>query len=303
MPQGTVLGPLYFLIYINDINQNLSKLSKMRLFADDSLVYREIKNSKDCKALQEDLDSLQEWEKTWKMEFHPDKCQVLKITNKKNKVEDEYTLHGQTLKESNKAKYLGVTIDNKLDWKEHQNAMCNKANNVLAFLKRNLGKCPTNIKDKCYKAFVKPILGYGGCVWDPHHKNKIENIEKVQKRAGRFVTNNYRMSHGNTKKNMSKLGWIPLEEDRARNKVTRLFKTINNITTIPINNLSTTKVNTRRGNNKFLIPHSSVDSHKYSYFPSTLRLWNNLPSSIKLGSDVNTFKKNIKHIELIPLKR
>ena len=74
--------------------------------------------------------------------------------------------------------------------------MCHKANNTLAFLKRNTDKCPLHIKDKCYKAFVKPVLEYGGCVWDPHYKNQIEKIEKVQKRAARYVTNNYSMTHG-----------------------------------------------------------------------------------------------------------
>ena len=97
VPQGTVLGPLFFLMYINDINQNLSKGTKMRLFADDSLVYREIKSINDCIELQKDLDELQIWEKNWKMEFHPDKCQVLKITNKKNPIQAKYQLHGQSL--------------------------------------------------------------------------------------------------------------------------------------------------------------------------------------------------------------
>ena len=117
------------------------------------------------------------------MEFHPDKCQVITVTNKKKLINANYQLHNQTLKETNKAKYLGIIIDNKLEWKDQQKAVCHKANNTLAFLKRNLGKCPMHIKDKCYKAFVKPILGYGGCVWDPHHKNQIESIEKNPKES------------------------------------------------------------------------------------------------------------------------
>ena len=82
VPQGTVLGPLFFLVYINDISKGLSNGTKIRLFADDSLLYRTIKTPKDSEILQKDLDSLQIWEKTWKMEFHPGKCQLLKITNK-----------------------------------------------------------------------------------------------------------------------------------------------------------------------------------------------------------------------------
>ena len=82
VPQGTVLGPLFFLIYINDISKGLSKGTKIRLFADDSLLYRTIKNPSDSAILQKDLNTLQLWEKKWKMEFHPGKCQLLRTTNK-----------------------------------------------------------------------------------------------------------------------------------------------------------------------------------------------------------------------------
>ena len=193
-------------------------------------------------------------------------------------------------------------IDNKLEWKEHQRTICQKANNTLAFLKRNLDSCPTHVKDKCYKSLVKPVLGYGGCVWDPHYNNQIESIEKVQKRAARFVTNNYRMTHGNTKKNMNKLGWISLEEERTRNKAIILYKAINNKITIPINEFGTSNVSTRRGCNKFIIPQSNVNSHKYSFFPSTLRLWNNLPQNTKNSPDVDFFKRSIKSTNLTSLK-
>ena len=84
VPQGTVLGPLFFLVYINDISRGLSKGTTIRLFADDSLLYRPIKSLKDCEILQHDLNTLQNWEKIWKMEFHPGKCNLLQITNKKN---------------------------------------------------------------------------------------------------------------------------------------------------------------------------------------------------------------------------
>ena len=117
VPQGTVLGPLYFLIYINDIGEKLTSGTKLRLFADDSLLYRDIKSRNDSEILQRDLDGLQKWEEKWKMEFHPDKCQVLTITNKKQTIRSEYTIHNQLLKATDSAKYLGVIIDDKLKWK------------------------------------------------------------------------------------------------------------------------------------------------------------------------------------------
>ena len=135
VPQGTVLGPLYFLIYINDINQNLTPGTKIRLFADDSFLYREIKSENDCKTLQEDLNTLQKWEKTWKMEFHPEKCQLLKITNKTKPINFNYYIHGKQLQETKQAKYLGVVIDSKLQWTEQNKTVTKKQTQFLASLK------------------------------------------------------------------------------------------------------------------------------------------------------------------------
>ena len=178
VPQGTVLGPLLFLIYINDIDQGLSPGTQIRLFADNSLLYRTINTRHDTTILQKDLNTLQNWESTWKMQFHPQKCQVLRITNKPKAIKNTYNIHGHPLEETNSAKYIGIIIDNKLIWKEHISTTSRKANKVLAFLRRNVSNCPQHIKADCYKTLVRPILEYGCAVWDPHHRNDIENREK-----------------------------------------------------------------------------------------------------------------------------
>ena len=110
VPQRTVLGPLFFLIYINDISKGLSEGTKIRLFADDSLLYRTIETPSDSATLQKDLDTLQTWEKQWKMEFHPGKCQLLRITNKIEPIKSTYFIHDTPISETDSAKYLGVVI-------------------------------------------------------------------------------------------------------------------------------------------------------------------------------------------------
>ena len=158
------------------------------------------------------------------MEFHPAKCQLLKISRKKNKIYHDYKIHNQTLKETKCAKYLGVMIDNELRWKEHIKMVQQKANNTIAFLRRNIPtKCPQKVKEQCFKTLVKPILEYGCCVWDPHLRTQVDNLEKVHKNAARFVNNNYSYTQGSTLHNMKQLGWIPLEEQRARNKITIFY--------------------------------------------------------------------------------
>ena len=123
VPQGTVLGPLLFLAYINDLPLAVS--SHIRLFADDCIVYRTINNASDATSLQQDLNRLQEWEKTWQMTFHPEKCQVLRVTNKRNPLMAEYTIHGHILQVTDNAKYLGVNMDSKLNWNYHVSQTAN----------------------------------------------------------------------------------------------------------------------------------------------------------------------------------
>ena len=110
VPQGSVLGPLLFLLYINDLPKNIQ--SQVRLFSDDTAVYLTVSSHEDTKILQSDLDTLQEWESTWDMEFNQStcKCKLLHITRSRQPLLSQYTLHGQVLEAVDSAKYLGVTI-------------------------------------------------------------------------------------------------------------------------------------------------------------------------------------------------
>ena len=296
VPQGTVLGPLLFLVYINDIASKLSPGTKIRLFADDSLLYRVINSPLDQHILQKDLDSLQHWELNNKMEFHPDKCNILRITNKINFLPFTYNIHNVFLKELKSAKYLGVIIDKTLSWNDHCSQMLKKANSTLAFIQRNLYNCPPNVKEACYKTLVRPKLEYGCSVWDPHQQNQIDSIEKIQKRAARFVTKNYTRTEGNTKKNMDFLGWPPLRERRAKTKLLLLYKSINGLIHIPIENLTFRSSNTRSKNLNLFIPQSSVNSHKYSFLPDSIRLWNSLPPYAKTSTSLSSFEGSLRNI-------
>ena len=137
VPQGTVLGPLLFSLYINDISADIE--SEIRLFADDCVFYREIKNEEDTLKLQRDIDRLGSWARKWGMRFQPVKCNMMQLTNKRSsKIQANYTLEGTVLENVEGIKYLGVTITNNLKWNTHISNVCTKANRTLGFLRRNL---------------------------------------------------------------------------------------------------------------------------------------------------------------------
>ena len=110
VPQGSVLGPILFLLYINDLPDNIT--SQVRLFADDTAVYLTVTSKDDSQTLQQDLIKLEQWEKTWEMHFNPSKCQVMHICKFPNPIKTKYVLHGKVLEPVEHAKYLGLDIGN-----------------------------------------------------------------------------------------------------------------------------------------------------------------------------------------------
>ena len=136
VPQGSVLGPLLFLLYIIDLPQNIQ--AQVRLVADDTAVYLTVGSSDDRDTLQADLNTLQEWELAWDMDLIPSKCQVLHITRLKHPLNTQYSLHGQVLEATDTAKYLGVSIAKDLSWNDHISSTTAKTNRTLGFVKRNV---------------------------------------------------------------------------------------------------------------------------------------------------------------------
>ena len=152
VPQGTVLGPLLFFLFINDLLDRVT--SRTRLFADDCLAYRHIQTLEDCLQLQCDLDSLAQWESTWGMPFHPDKCNVLRVTKRRTPISFSYKFNGQELVEVSTSMYLGVDLSSSLQWKEHIDRTVKKANGVLGFLRRNLRINSRDTKSAAYITLV-----------------------------------------------------------------------------------------------------------------------------------------------------
>ena len=186
VPQGTVLGPLLFLLYINDLPSNLK--SSVRLFADDCLVYTAGKDNKHIKMLQEDLNKLQTWQNVWLMSFNPEKCYTMQIAYMKDPPTKTFTFCGHDLQMVDSQQYLGVEIDNKMTWSTHIRNTINKANRTLGFLRRNLWYCIAKVKVITYNMLVRHILEYASVVWDPYSKNQKDRLEMVQRRAARFCS-------------------------------------------------------------------------------------------------------------------
>ena len=187
VPQGSVLGPVLFLIFINDLPDNIR--SSVGLFADDCVLYRNIHSLQDCLTLQEDLTSLGQWEADWHMKFNVAKCHSMRVTRHQHhkQILFDYSLHNKTLENVQSAKYLAITNTDNIDWGQHVSEIASKATKTLGFLHRNLAFAPRSTKEVAYKTLVRPKLEYAAPIWSPHSKLQINQIEKVQRTAARWT--------------------------------------------------------------------------------------------------------------------
>ena len=294
VPQGTVLGPLLFLLFINDMPDAV-KNSKVRLFADDSLLYRSIKTKGDQALLQRDLDALAEWEKSWQMSFNPSKCNTIHIFHGKGKSPNpfNYKLHSQIIESVPSSKYLGVTISEKLTWSEHISNVTARAKQKVGFLRRNFKDCTQKTKAATFTTFVRPSLEYAACVWDPHLEKDKTPLEKVQRQAARYVFNSYTdRAPGVVTGMLNDLQWKLLEERRKIIRLIMLYKIKNSLVCIPPESYIRTSDPRTRGNRLF--QHESQHPiFNHTFFPQTTSDWNQLPNSVTTAPSLEVFHSRI----------
>ena len=142
--------------------------------------------------MQRDLDALMDWGSTCGMKFKAKKCNIMRVSRSRKPLQHFYSLGNEILQEVSDAKYLGIQIDNKLDWNKHISTVAARGQSKLAFLNRNLKGCPKKLRDTAYISLIRPALEYSCSVWHSHKKSNKDKIEKVQRRAARFVSNNFR---------------------------------------------------------------------------------------------------------------
>ena len=292
VPQGSVLGPLLFLLYINDIGAGVR--SDLRLFADDCILYRQIKNTSDTILLQEDIDRLYSWSKKWQISFNAKKCQVVSISRKRNVASTVYSLGKEKLQEAQSFSYLGVTISSDLRWNEHVRNVSRKATRTLNFVKRNIYGCSPETKARAYMSLVRPQLEYASSVWDPYTEVLCSELERIQRRAARFVKNDYRHTSSVTGM-LEDLDWRSLSHRRQESRLILFFKSVSGKIAIPTSHLQHPLRNTRHADVLTFIPLSSrINAYKFSFFPRTIVDWNLLPLSTRSETTVESFRQRFQ---------
>ena len=293
VPQGSILGPLLFLIFINDIVNDIG--SNIKLFADDTSLYIIVEDPVMAANLMDiDLDRIHSWADSWLVNFNPHKTEELIISRKTTVTNHPpVTMNNVVVKRVDSHKHLGVIFSNDCTWHEHINEITSKAwkrINILQSLKFLLDRKSLEIM---YFSFVRPLLEYADIIWDNCYNFEKESIEKVQYEAGRIVT-------GATKscsraKILQETGWDTLEKRRYKHRMTTFYKMVKNIAPQYLQNLvppSVHQVSQRnlRNNANLTVPRSRTNLYDKSFIPLASREWNSLPDDMKSAPSLNSFK-------------
>ena len=223
VPQGSILGPLLFLLFINDM-PDCTEHSILSLFADDAKCFRIINNIEDCEQLQRDLNGLYEWSQVWKLNFNVLKCKVLSFTKNVTPIVFKYHLNGTVLENISCYNDLGVTVDKGLVFNNHVSIVINKCNKVNCMIRRSLGyRAPTSVSIKFYKALIQPIIEYSAPVWSPFTEIQIESIERIQINFTRYALHYPTIDY---KARCELLHILPLSFRREMMGIKLLFKSL-----------------------------------------------------------------------------
>ena len=307
IPQGSVLGPILFVVFINDLPECVT--SDVYMFADDTKLYRQIKNKGDCDTIQGDLDNLFEWSEKWLLRFHPDKCIHLEVKGKqKTSTGHTYTMRryegGEVdLQTVNSEKDIGVTVDANLTFEEHIQNQVNKANRNLGIIRRSFKYLDMETFCLLYKALVRPHLEYAASVWNPYKKKDIDSIENVQRRATKLMPILANLSY---EERLEKLKLPTLKFRRLRGDMIEVFKILSGIydkeVTVGLF-VPSTNTNTRGNSKKLQKSRNRLDIRKNYFTNRVIDVWNSLPEAVISAKTVKSFETRLdSHWSAHPLK-
>ena len=226
------------------------------------------------------------------MKFNPSKCSVLRVKRPRAKdIASDYQLKGVTLGKVSNLPYLGVSISKNLEWGDHISKIESKANSTLGFLRRNLKRCPSKLKKIAYFSMVRSLLEYSFPVWDPYRQGDIDKLNKIQRAAARFVTNNCQRKSSVTAL-IKDLGWTDLQTRRKNFRLTSLYNILSGLIAVSVSDLSTpADERTRGGNTKsFMHIRANTTLGQNFFLYKSIPNWNHLPSAVIESRSISAFK-------------
>ena len=303
VPQGSVLGPTLFLLFINDLCDEFADLDiKSQLFADDLKLFAACKPSGSCPDLTTALLRIESWCVTWQMNLAPDKCFCTRISGKASNSSPScnYMLFNRPLMICSSAKDLGVVIDCHLNFSEHISSIVRKAMTRSRLILKCFCSRDPVLLVKAFITYVRPLLEYCSSVWSPHHQYLIDKIESVQRNFTKRLTGLWTKSYADR---LSILGLQSLESRRIISDLVLMYKIHYGFIDSNLSSLLSVKscLRTRGHDLRFDSLRFSKDSTKYLFINRSIPLWNRLPHDVVHACSPASFKQRLLNINLLRL--
>ena len=288
VPQGSVLGPILFILYINDLSEQIQ--SSLWTFADDTKIYRPILTTEDQNILQKDLDISTQWNKTWQGFLNISKCKHLSLggpsTNRTYTIKND--LEDVIIQQTREERDLGITFTNDFKFSKHINLSIRKANKMLGIVYRSFQNLTPTIFRMLYVSLVRPHLDYASVVWNPHLLKDIRALEAVQRRATRMVPQFGTMTYV---ERLTFLNLPSLYYRRRRMDMIITYKIIHGLVCVPCSEFFVFNLGITRSNGlKLSKEHVNTNVRLQCFKNRIINDWNSLPSDIVNAPDVLVFK-------------
>ena len=302
VPQGSILGPTLFLIFINDLPLNFD-FCLSDFYADDGTVHTHDKNVETVEIkLQGDLNNAKHWSEENKLPLNYNKTTCMTIGTKK-RINDSCKLNlgvdEVCIQNMSTHKLLGVHLDQYLTWSAHIDNLCSAISSKISLLRQLAEYVPTCVQKRFYQGYILPLIDYGSITWGSTSIANIQRLSKLQKRAARIILK----ANFDTPSSLmfQELGWLSVENRLKYNKAVITYRALNNLTPdylsellIPLSEIHS--LNLRSLENGLLhIPLSRTTIFDNSFTCSAPKLWNALPQTVRASGSLVTFKKNLKH--------
>ena len=292
VPQGSILGPALFVLFINDMPNVLSHSSTLALFADDAKCFRAIRSYTDCALLQDDIGKLVDWSNNWKLDFNVDKCSLCTVSRKRNPIICNYNMGGKVLNRVGAQRDLGVLMSDTANFSDHIHAQVNKANKMLGFIRRTINgnKILSPTLRSLYVTLVRSHLDYASEIWSPKSVTMIKRIEGVQRRATKLMLPNL-----NYNERLKRLDLLPLVYRREVKDLSTFYKLKSGNFNCSFNSYFQFCSDERlrsHASNKLKINRVKTEHFKGTFFNRIPYLWNNLPDALRTTNcSVFSFKR------------